>query len=68
MNLVLFLTFMVQIEMTFNQTLYNVSLTENEISVILYYLEEVANRSKEEYDPEIDTIFDKLQSVGYTYS
>ena len=30
--------------------------------------EEVANRSKEEYDPEIDTIFDKLQSVGYTYS
>jgi tRNA G26 N,N-dimethylase Trm1 len=59
---------MVQIEMTFNQTLYNVSLTENEISVILYYLEEVANRSKEEYDPEIDTIFDKLQSVGYTYS
>ena len=54
--------------MTFNQTLYNVSLTENEISLILYYLEEVANRSKEEYDPEIDTIFDKLQSVGYTYS
>jgi len=49
-------------------TLHNVSLTENEISVILYYLEEVANRSKEEYDPEIDTIFDKLQSVGYTYS
>jgi tRNA G26 N,N-dimethylase Trm1 len=55
-------------QMTFNQTLYNVSLTENEISVILYYLEEVANRSKEEYDPEIDTIFDKLQSVGYSYS
>ena len=49
-------------------TLHNVLLTENEISVILYYLEEVANRSKEEYDPEIDTIFDKLQSVGYTYS
>jgi len=49
-------------------TLHNVSLTENEISVILYYLEEVANRSREEYDPEIDTIFDKLQSVGYTYS
>jgi tRNA G26 N,N-dimethylase Trm1 len=49
-------------------TLHNVSLTENEISVILYYLEEVANRSKEEYDPEIDTIFDKLQSVGYSYS
>jgi hypothetical protein len=48
-------------------TLHNVSLTENEISVILYYLE-VANRSKEEYDPEIDTIFDKLQSVGYSYS
>ena len=48
-------------------TLHNVSLTENEISVILYYLEEVANRSKEEYDPEIDTIFDKLQSVGYSY-
>lgn len=47
-------------------TLHNVLLTENEISVILYYLEEVANRSKEEYDPEIDTIFDKLQSVGYT--
>ena len=57
-----------QNKMTLNQTLYNVSLTENEISVILYYLEEVANRSKEEYDPEIDTIFDKLQSVGYTYS
>jgi tRNA G26 N,N-dimethylase Trm1 len=55
-------------QMTFNQTLYNVSLTENEISVILYYLEEVANRSKEEYDPEIDTIFDKLQSVGYSYN
>ena len=49
-------------------TLHNVSLTETEISVILYYLEEVANRSKEEYDPEIDTIFDKLQSVGYSYS
>ena len=49
-------------------TLHNVLLTENEISVILYYLEEVANRSKEEYDPEIDTIFDKLQSVGYTYN
>jgi len=49
-------------------TLHNVSLTENEISVILYYLEEVANRSREEYDPEIDTIFDKLQSVGYSYS
>ena len=49
-----------------SETLHNVSLTENEISVILYYLEEVANRSKEEYDPEIDTIFDKLQSVGYT--
>jgi len=49
-------------------TLHNVSLTENEISVILYCLEEVANRSKEEYDPEIDTIFDKLQSVGYSYS
>jgi hypothetical protein len=49
-------------------TLHNVSLTENEISVILYCLEEVANRSREEYDPEIDTIFDKLQSVGYTYS
>ncbi len=49
-------------------TLHNVLLTENEISVILYYLEEVANRSKEEYDPEIDTIFDKLQSVGYSYS
>ena len=47
------------------ETLHNVLLTENEISVILYYLEEVANRSKEEYDPEIDTIFDKLQSVGY---
>ena len=55
-------------QMTLNQTLYNVPLTENEISVILYYLEEVANRSKEEYDPEIDTIFDKLQSVGYSYS
>jgi len=53
-------------QMTLNQTLYNVPLTENEISVILYYLEEVANRSKEEYDPEIDTIFDKLQSVGYS--
>ena len=51
-----------------SDTLHNVSLTENEISVILYYLEEVANRSKEEYDPEIDTIFDKLQSIGYTYS
>ena len=51
-----------------SDTLHNVSLTENEISVILYYLEEVANRSKEEYDPEIDTIFDKLQSVGYTYN
>ena len=51
-----------------SDTLHNVLLTENEISVILYYLEEVANRSKEEYDPEIDTIFDKLQSVGYTYS
>ena len=51
-----------------SETLHNVILTENEISVILYYLEEVANRSKEEYDPEIDTIFDKLQSVGYTYS
>ena len=51
-----------------SETLHNVLLTENEISVILYYLEEVANRSKEEYDPEIDTIFDKLQSVGYTYS
>lgn len=50
------------------ETLHNVLLTENEISVILYYLEEVANRSKEEYDPEIDTIFDKLQSVGYSYS
>ncbi len=49
-------------------TLHNGSLTENEISIILYYLEEVANRSKEEYDPEIDTIFDKLQSVGYSYS
>ncbi len=49
-------------------TLHNVPLTENEISVILYYLEEVANRSKEAYDPEIDTIFDKLQSVGYSYS
>ena len=48
-----------------SETLHNVLLTENEISVILYYLEEVANRSKEEYDPEIDTIFDKLQSVGY---
>ena len=47
-------------------TLHNVSLTENEISIILYYLEEVANRSKEAYDPEIDTIFDKLQSVGYS--
>ena len=51
-----------------SESLHNVLLTENEISVILYYLEEVANRSKEEYDPEIDTIFDKLQSVGYTYS
>ena len=51
-----------------SDTLHNVLLTENEISVILYYLEEVANRSKEEYDHEIDTIFDKLQSVGYTYS
>ena len=51
-----------------SDTLHNVLLTENEISVILYYLEEVANRSKEEYDPEIDTIFDKLQSVGYAYS
>ena len=51
-----------------SDTLHNVLLTENEISVILYYLEEVANRSKEEYDPEIDTIFDKLQSVGYSYS
>ena len=51
-----------------SETLHNVSLTENEISVILYYLEEVANRSGEEYDPEIDTIFDKLQSVGYSYS
>ena len=51
-----------------SETLHNVLLTENEISVILYYLEEVANRSKEEYDPEIDTIFDKLQSVGYAYS
>ena len=50
------------------ETLHNVLLTENEISVILYYLEEVANRSKEEYDPEIDTIFDKLQSVGFSYS
>ena len=49
-------------------TLHNVSLTENEISVILYYLEEVANRSTGEYDSEIDTIFDKLQSVGYPYS
>ncbi len=49
-------------------TLHNVSLTENEIAVILYYLEEVANRSKEEYDPEIDIIFDKLQSVGYSYN
>ena len=49
-----------------SETLHNVLLTENEISVILYYLEEVANRSREEYDPEIDTIFDKLQSVGYT--
>ena len=51
-----------------SETLHNVSLTENEISVILYYLEEVANRSKEEYDSEIDTIFDKLQSVGFSYS
>ena len=51
-----------------SETLHNVLLTENEISVILYYLEEVANRSKEEYDPEIDTIFDKLQSVGFSYS
>ena len=50
------------------EALHNVLLTENEISVILYYLEEVANRSKEEYDPEIDTIFDKLQSVGFSYS
>ncbi len=49
-------------------TLHNVSLTENEISIILYYLEEVANRSKEEYDPEIHIIFDKLQSVGYSYN
>ena len=51
-----------------SETLHNVLLTENDISVILYYLEEVTNRSREEYDPEIDTIFDKLQSVGYSYS
>lgn len=51
-----------------SETLHNVLLTENDISVILYYLKEVANRSREEYDPEIDTIFDKLQSVGYSYS
>ena len=44
---------------------YNVTLTEGEISTILYYLDEVAEEIGDAYipSPEVESIYSKLEGV-----
>ena len=48
---------------------HNVSLTEGEISTILYYLDQVADDIGEAYipSPEVDSIYSKLEGVVDKY-
>ena len=48
---------------------YNVTLTEGEISTILYYLDEVAEEIGDVYipSPEVESIYSKLEGVVDDY-
>ena len=48
---------------------HNVSLTEGEISTILYYLDQVADDIGESYipSPEVESIYSKLEGVVDKY-
>ena len=45
------------------QTLHQVELTSEEISTILYYIESGVHVDEEVIDPEVYTIFQKLEDV-----
>ena len=58
--------------MTFEESVHNVSLTGDEISTILYYLEEVSSKwvgkhYEDSLRGNVDKIFEKLEQVTDNY-
>ena len=53
--------------MSYENTTHRVNLTGGEISIILFYLQQVCENNMTDDESEIDRIFEELQSVTDNY-